>query len=68
MKEIKRYVCEICGTEYSEKITAQNCEKCHKRPESITNARYLSKAQNGSGYPVAVTVRMSDGTHQIYKR
>ena len=68
MKEVKHYMCEICGTEYAEKNMAEDCEKCHKRPELISHIRYLSKSQNGSGYPVAITVRMNDGTCQIYKR
>lgn len=68
MKKIERYVCETCGTEYREKRTAESCEKCHKRPVEITDARYLSKAQCGTGYPVAINVKMSDGTYQTYKR
>lgn len=68
MKTVEHYICEICGGEYNDKRVAEACEKCHKQPKEITGARYLSKAQNGQGYPVSITVKMSDGTHQIYKR
>lgn len=68
MKEVKHWVCEICGTEYKDKDTAENCEKCHKIPIAITNQRYVSKLQNGAGYPVALEIQMSDGTFQTYKR
>lgn len=68
MKKVEYYVCEICGTEYNTKIKAESCESCHCRPREIIDARYLNKAQNNSGYPITITVKMADGTHQIYKR
>ena len=68
MRKVEHYVCEICGTEYRDKSMAENCEKCHKQPVAIHQARYVSKSQNGAGYPVAVEIQMSDGTFQTYKR
>lgn len=68
MKAVQKYQCEVCHTEYAAKTDAVSCEKNHKIPESIVQARYLSKAMNGSGYPVSVTVRMSDGRELVYKR
>lgn len=65
MRKVEHYVCEICGTEYN---MAGNCEKCHKQPVAIIKSRYVSKSQNGAGYPVAVEIQMSDGTFQTYKR
>lgn len=68
MREIKHYICEICGTEYNEKMKAQKCEKGHCKPVEIVNARYLSISNNAKGYPDRITVKMADGTEQIYKR
>ncbi len=68
MIEVKHYICEICGTEYRDKAAAESCEKCHKCTVEITKQRYVSKSQNGAGYPVALEVQMSDGTFQTYKR
>ena len=42
MKEVKHYICEICGTEYNDKAKAQGCEKGHKKPIEIIKASYIS--------------------------
>lgn len=68
MRKIERYVCEMCGTEYKDKLSAEKCEKCHKNAVAIIRSRYVSQSQNGAGYPVAVEIQMSDGTFQTYKR
>lgn len=31
MKEVKHYICEICGIEYHDKQKCQECEKNHKQ-------------------------------------
>ncbi len=43
-------------------------EKNHKIPRSIIGARHQPKSQNGTGYPITITVRMSDGQDVTYKR
>ena len=63
LKEVKHYICEICGTEYNDKTRAQHCEKGHCKPLEIIKERYLS-----AGYPLEITVKMADGTEQKYKR
>lgn len=68
MKEIKHYVCEVCGTEYNEKLKAQKCEKGHKKPIRMSDCRYLSIKDNEKGYPISIKIVMEDGTEQIYKR
>lgn len=68
MKEVKHYICEICGTEYNEKSKAEACEKGHKKPVEITNADYISISNDRKGYPMRITVKMSDGTVCIYER
>ena len=68
MKKIERYVCEICGTEYTDKARCQKCEKSHKTATEIIDARYLSLHQNEQGYPVSVTIKFNDGKTVIFKR
>lgn len=68
MREVKHYICEICGTEYNDKSKAQNCEKGHCKPIEIVKSRYLSIDNNMKGYPIEIIVKMADGTEQKYKR
>lgn len=68
LKEVKHYICEICGTEYNDKTKAQHCEKGHCKPLEIIKARYLSAGNNANGYPLEITVKMADGTEQKYER
>ena len=68
MKEVKHYICEICGTEYSDKSKAQGCEKGHRKPVEITKASYVSISNDRTGYPMRITVKMSDGSEHIYRR
>ena len=68
MKEISMYVCEVCGTQYASRWDCETCESSHKIPKKIVGKRYVRKADNGSGYPVEISVEMSDGTIQTYKR
>lgn len=67
MKKLELYVCEVCGTQYKEKVECQNCEKSHIRPVQITGEKYMAKNCNGE-YPVHITVRMADGKSITYKR
>lgn len=68
MKEVKKYVCEVCGTEYDEKCDAQYCEREHKIPMDIIKASYFPATYDSSGYPSRITVKMSDGSERVYKR
>ena len=54
--------------EYNDKAKAQRCEKGHCKPIEIVKSRYLSIKDNQKGYPLEITVKMSDGTEQKYKR
>lgn len=40
MKERIQYVCEICGTEYSKKEKAEECEASHEKNIRITTREY----------------------------
>ncbi len=68
MKVMQKFQCEICRTEYATKKDAMACEKNHKLVKAVEELRYLPKSQDGKGYPVSITVRMSDGEKLIYKR
>ena len=67
MKKIDLYQCEICGTQYKEKLKCQECEKSHVRPVQIIGEKYMQKSCSGE-YPVHITVRMADGKTVMYKR
>lgn len=68
MKEIKHYICEICGAEYRDRHSARKCEKKHCEPNNIEKCRYMSYAYNNEGYPITIDVRMKDGCIVTYKR
>lgn len=68
MCEVKHYICDICHTEYNDKKKCSDCEKGHIKPEEISGAKYVSIQNNGSGYPTAVHIKMSNGEIITYKR
>ena len=63
MKERLYYVCEICGTEYSTKEKAEECEASHEKNVKVTKFEYVyNKAM-----PKCVHVENADGTiKEIY--
>lgn len=68
MKEVKHYICEICGTEYADKNHCTKCERSHKKPVSIKRSRYLPITQNSLGIPITVTIEFENGSFYEYKR
>ena len=68
MREIRHYVCDICGTEYANRGKAETCEKSHKTPKKITYCYYRPISDDKSGYPQRITVEMSDGEKVLYQR
>ena len=68
MREVKHYICEICGTEYKDIKKCERCERSHRVPKAITKMRYLPITQDDKGYPVTVDIVFEDGTTRIYKR
>lgn len=47
MKELKLYQCEICGTKYTNKEEAQECEQGHKKNLRITTREYSENDEYG---------------------
>ena len=68
MREVKHYICEICGTEYNNIEKCERCERSHRVQKYITKTRYLPITQETKGYPVAVDIVFEDGTTKTYKR
>ena len=58
MKKRTRYVCEICGTEYSTKEKAEICEASHEKNVKVTKFEYVYNVE----MPKYVYVENADGT------
>ena len=68
MKEKVLYTCEVCHTDYADKAGAEMCERNHKRKLKIVDKRYLTRAQDKSGFPITITIQSEDGTQVKYSR
>lgn len=71
MKKVEHYICEVCRTEYAERLKCERCEKSHKKPLGIASVRYVSFLQNEKGFPASIEVEFADGkktTTVTYKR
>lgn len=64
-QEIK-YICEICGKNFSEKEQAEQCEKEHYKVEEITQIKY-EQLDNKRKLPSSILVRVknSEGKEKI---
>ena len=69
MKEVKLYQCEICGTQYKEKLKAKDCEASHIKPVKISGMKFNSmNCGSGDGLPVKITVTFENGACVDYRR
>lgn len=68
MKKIELFVCEICGTQYAERLKAKDCEANHKKPVKIASTFDTPKSMNAKGYPCRVNVLFDDGAEVTYRR
>lgn len=66
MKEQVLYQCEICGTKYSSRKMAEECEAYHKIPKSVEAIKYRS-LKGGGLVPDYVQVKFTDGSVARYK-
>lgn len=73
MKEVKHYVCDICGTMYSSPTIAEKCEQYHVKPKKISKEWnkewYKAVTENTSPfykYPKKIKIEMFDGSIQLY--
>ena len=68
MKEKVLYTCEVCHTDYANKVEAKRCEESHERKLKIVDSRYLARAQTLIGFPITITVQSEDGIRVTYKK
>ena len=69
MKELKLYQCEVCGTQYKDKLYCKNCEMSHVKPIEISGAKWNPKnVGNDDGLPVKITVKFGNGKTATYRR
>lgn len=68
MKQKTLYTCEVCHTDYAERLAAERCEKNHKQKLKIKESRYLPFSQDKSGLPVSITIETPEGEKAVYKR
>lgn len=68
MKKIELYACEVCGTQYKEKLKCQQCEKSHKKPVVIVKEMYEPVEKGRNNYPSRLHVKMSDENVIVYVR
>lgn len=68
MKEMTLWKCDICGTEYKEKLKCKKCEALHKKAGKIVSMRHLPFTSDASGYPDKITVEFEDGIKKVYSK
>lgn len=68
MKEMVKYQCEYCCTEYKDKSKAEQCENNHKLKAKLKSKRYLPYESDRSGYPMSLNIEFEDGKVITYKR
>ena len=67
MKEIKLYVCGICGAQYKSKDECAECEKAHKTKIRLRAFRHVPYKSNRSGWPIEIFVLDENGNEGRYK-
>ena len=68
MKEVKYYACEMCGTIYTEKEHAINCENNHKKIKQIDSCIYNAYKNDNTGLPSRITVEFDNGEKVDFSR
>ncbi len=68
MKEIHRYVCEICKTEYAKEQDAMDCEAYHLLPKKVIDKRYVNMRKDACRAPLEITMQMENGDAYTYRR
>lgn len=63
MKTLTKYVCELCGAEYTKTDECLACESNHIKIKKIAGYTYSKYKEK---YPISITVETEDGTYAIY--
>ena len=68
MKELSKYQCEHCKTEYKDKQACVECENNHRIKLKIKDKRYVPISRDKNGYPIDINIEFEDGEVIKYKR
>lgn len=68
MKEIHRYACDLCKTEYANEQDAMDCEAYHLRPKKVIGKRYVNMRKDACRAPLEITMQMENGDAYTYRR
>ena len=63
MKEVKHYICEICGIEFNNEGECRACENGHIKPVKFIGWSYYS-----SSVPNVINIEFDDGNEYAYRR
>ena len=63
MKEVKHYICEICGTEFDNEGKCRACENGHIKPVKFKGWSYYA-----SRVPKVIIIEFDDGNEYVYSR
>lgn len=68
MKEVIKFICEKCKSEYGTRLSAENCEAGHRDiTDNALRRVYVSNAFGSYPYPESVQFRASDGALLWYR-
>lgn len=65
MREVTRYICELCGTVYESADECRACEQSHNSPVRITP---VFSPSGGAREPDALVAHFADGSSKKYIR
>lgn len=68
MRTETRYLCEVCGAEYSDRAEAERCEAGHHEIDGFPALHYQPIAVEPTGYPDTIEALMTDGRIAVYQR
>jgi hypothetical protein len=66
LKEITKYECEVCGTNYKTPEEAQECEDSHPKVKEV-RYKYGSIYEMLNAYPHGIEVEFENGTTVFYR-
>ena len=64
MKEVRRYICDICKKEHPTKEDAITCEKNHHMPKEVRRDGIFNDV---NGYPMGIIVTFDNGNDLFYQ-
>ena len=68
MIEKKLYICDKCKTAYTSEEECKECEEGHVPAKRVRDQKYVSIANDKTGYPTYVSLVMEDGRIIRFRR